>query len=165
MSTCRTHYTRLKLIIYTTVTVFLTYCCCTGFKLVEKCHGHGQRSNCTHCPDGQYLDQMNYSPNCWKCKRCRGRQSNVTTMPVCVVLVNGVFFLPLFTENEVEKTKCTRDTNTVCRCNDGFYRSYIDSVTYECIKCTACQANEKKIQNCKTNSTAFSSVHVFYPAF
>lgn len=100
--------------------------CPAGFKLVEKCHGHGQRSNCTHCPDGQYLDQMNYSPNCWKCKRCR--------------------------ENEVEKTKCTRDTNTVCRCNDGFYRSYIDSVTYECIKCTACQANEKKIQNCSSDS-------------
>lgn len=50
-----------------------TWCSCfPGFKLVEKCHAEGQRSNCTTCPDDQYMDEPNYSPNCRSCRRCKG---------------------------------------------------------------------------------------------
>uniref|UniRef100_A0A8D3E2Q0 Tumor necrosis factor receptor superfamily, member 1a n=1 Tax=Scophthalmus maximus TaxID=52904 RepID=A0A8D3E2Q0_SCOMX len=45
--------------------------CSPGFKLVEKCHATGQRSNCTPCPTGQFMDQMNYFSNCRPCKRCK----------------------------------------------------------------------------------------------
>ncbi|XP_078108766.1 tumor necrosis factor receptor superfamily member 1A isoform X3 [Sander vitreus] len=52
--------------------------CLPGFKLVEMCHAMGQRSNCTTCPDGQYTDELNYSPNCRSCRRCKGTPDNNT---------------------------------------------------------------------------------------
>uniref|UniRef100_A0A3Q0RY11 Tumor necrosis factor receptor superfamily, member 1a n=1 Tax=Amphilophus citrinellus TaxID=61819 RepID=A0A3Q0RY11_AMPCI len=87
--------------------------CSPGFKLLEKCHGPKERSNCIHCPDGQYIDQMNYSNNC--------RQS---------------------AKHEIEESPCNRYQNTKCRCEDGYYKNKIDSVTYECRRCKKCKADE-----------------------
>ncbi|KAM9723885.1 tumor necrosis factor receptor superfamily member 1A isoform 1-T1 [Menidia menidia] len=101
--------------------------CPAGFKLVEKCHTVGHRSNCTTCPKGQYNDQINASPNCRPCKICKARN------------------------HEIEVTKCKRDQNAICRCEDGYYKDYIDTETYQCLKCTKCGPNEKEIQTCTEN--------------
>ncbi|XP_070692066.1 tumor necrosis factor receptor superfamily member 1A [Pempheris klunzingeri] len=99
--------------------------CFPGFKLVEKCHATGQRSNCSICPDGQYTDQMNSSPNCRSCRRCKSKK-----------------------KHEIQVSKCEKHRNTICRCEPGYYRSYIDSETYECLKCTPCGPDEKEKQKC-----------------
>lgn len=74
----------------------------SGFKLVEKCHATGQRSNCTPCPTGQFMDQMNYFSNCRPCKRCKSK-SNFTfnlsqfhLLDSSVLLQLTVCFVPLF---------------------------------------------------------------------
>lgn len=97
--------------------------CPPGFKLVEKCHARGQRSNCTHCGDGEYMDQMNFYPNCRRCKRC-----------------NKPY--------EVTFSKCAIDRNTICHCKTGYYKSKIDSETSQCLKCTPCGPDEKETSMC-----------------
>uniref|UniRef100_A0A8C9YT70 Tumor necrosis factor receptor superfamily, member 1a n=1 Tax=Sander lucioperca TaxID=283035 RepID=A0A8C9YT70_SANLU len=92
--------------------------CLAGFKLVEKCHAEGQRSNCTTCPDDQYMDEPNYSPNCRTSK------------------------------HEEEVSSCQSDKNTICKCEDGYYKSNIDSETYECRRCSQCRQDEKERQTC-----------------
>ncbi|XP_039973523.1 tumor necrosis factor receptor superfamily member 1A isoform X2 [Xiphias gladius] len=98
--------------------------CSPGFKLVEKCHATGQRSICTPCPDGQFTDQMNFFPNCRRCTRCKT------------------------SKHEFEVSPCERNKNTICQCKEGYYKSHIDSETYECLKCTQCGPDEKEKQNC-----------------
>uniref|UniRef100_A0A8C2WKN1 Tumor necrosis factor receptor superfamily, member 1a n=1 Tax=Cyclopterus lumpus TaxID=8103 RepID=A0A8C2WKN1_CYCLU len=90
--------------------------CSPGFKLVEKCNATGQRSTCAPCPAGQYTDQMNFFPNCLSCRRCKA------------------------SKHEVEVSPCRRPQNTVCRCEAGYYKSNIDSETYECRRCTPFQS-------------------------
>ncbi|XP_070768607.1 tumor necrosis factor receptor superfamily member 1A [Enoplosus armatus] len=97
--------------------------CPPGFKLAEKCHATGRTSNCTVCPDGQYTDQMNFSPNCRSCRRCK-------------------------IKHEVEDSPCERHKNTICRCVDGYYKHNIDSETYECRRCSPCRPDEKVKQTC-----------------
>ncbi|XP_070823489.1 tumor necrosis factor receptor superfamily member 1A [Chaetodon trifascialis] len=97
--------------------------CSPGFKLVEKCHAVGQRSNCTPCPAGQYTDQMNFSPNCRRCRRCK-------------------------TKHDVQVSACERHQNTICRCEDGYYKYHIDSETYECRRCRQCGPDEKEKKTC-----------------
>ncbi|CAJ1062502.1 tumor necrosis factor receptor superfamily member 1A isoform X1 [Xyrichtys novacula] len=99
--------------------------CPKGFKLLEECSGPNQRSNCTPCPAPfQYSDHMNHFPTCKSCKRCSR------------------------SGHEIEITPCKRDQNTICRCVEGYYRSYIDSQTYDCIKCSQCGSNERVKQTC-----------------
>lgn len=98
--------------------------CSAGYKLVEECHGRGFRTNCESCPAGQYMDKINYARNCIACKVCKAR----------------IF--------EIEVSKCTKSKNTVCRCMDGYYKSAIDSVTYECFKCSTCGDNEIEHRKC-----------------
>lgn len=98
--------------------------CSPGFKLVEKCHAVGQRSNCTLCPVGQYTDQMNFSPNCRRCRRCKT------------------------TKHELEISACERYQNTICRCEEGYYKNSIDSETYECRRCRQCGPDEKTKKPC-----------------
>ncbi|KAM9309461.1 tumor necrosis factor receptor superfamily member 1A isoform 1-T4 [Pholidichthys leucotaenia] len=100
--------------------------CSPGFKLVEQCHGVGQRSHCRQCPPRQYMDQLNYSRNCKQCSRCK--------------------------KHAVEESPCKSDKNTVCQCEDGYYKHEIDSVTYECLPCKQCSADEEVKQTCKKNS-------------
>ncbi|XP_041843104.1 tumor necrosis factor receptor superfamily member 1A isoform X2 [Melanotaenia boesemani] len=98
--------------------------CSAGFKLAEKCHAAGQRSNCTICPNGEFTEHMNSFPNCRRCKTCK--EGN----------------------NEFVKAKCIPHQNTVCQCNPGYYKSKIDSQTYECLRCTPCQPDERQLQKC-----------------
>lgn len=100
--------------------------CSPGFKLVEECHAAGQRSNCTPCPLGQYTDQMNYVFTCMSCKRC------------------------LASRNEVQVSACQSNQNTICQCKDGYYKSNIDSVSSQCLKCLPCGPNEMVKQACTT---------------
>ncbi|XP_074540343.1 tumor necrosis factor receptor superfamily member 1A [Halichoeres trimaculatus] len=102
--------------------------CSPGFKLVDKCYASNQRSNCTPCPESQYTDQMNHFPNCRSCKVCKG------------------------SKHEIEVSPCERHRNTICRCKDGYYKSYIDSETYECRKCTKCGTDEKEQDKCTPES-------------
>ncbi|XP_028280280.1 tumor necrosis factor receptor superfamily member 1A [Parambassis ranga] len=102
--------------------------CSAGLKLVEKCHAAGHRSNCTACPDGEYTDQMNYSYNCRRCRRCRK------------------------SKHELEESACKRESNTVCKCEDGYYKSKIDSETYQCLKCKQCGADEVEEMKCTKDS-------------
>lgn len=96
--------------------------CSPGFKLQEKCHGPKERSTCTQCPEGQYLEFMNYSPNCLSCRTCKGLKIQV---------------LP-----------CLSYQNTKCRCKDGYYKIRIDSETFDCRTCKKCKADEVEMQKC-----------------
>uniref|UniRef100_A0A3B5BES1 Uncharacterized LOC103365293 n=1 Tax=Stegastes partitus TaxID=144197 RepID=A0A3B5BES1_9TELE len=100
--------------------------CSPGFKLVEKCHATGQRSNCTACSDGEFTDQMNFFPNCKRCRRCQCK----TTQP-----------------NPVSQSKaCEPHQDTICRCMPGFYKFRIDSETSECRRCSTCGPDEPEKQ-------------------
>nr|XP_046255199.1 tumor necrosis factor receptor superfamily member 1A [Scatophagus argus]XP_046255200.1 tumor necrosis factor receptor superfamily member 1A [Scatophagus argus] len=98
--------------------------CSPGFKIVEKCHAAGQRSKCIPCPAGQYTNQMNYSPNCRSCKQCKT------------------------SKHELQVSPCQQNQNTICRCEDGYYKINIDSVISECRRCRKCGNNEKEKQKC-----------------
>lgn len=98
--------------------------CLPGFKLVENCRGHGYRSNCTLCPAGQYMDKMNFFPNCFRCTRCNKDAS------------------------QVEESPCTLTKNRVCRCKDGYYKSVISSQTFDCFECSTCGKNETEVTPC-----------------
>ncbi|XP_042345324.1 tumor necrosis factor receptor superfamily member 1A [Plectropomus leopardus] len=100
--------------------------CSPGFKLVETCHALNERSNCTLCPDGQYTDQMNSSPTCRSCKSCKA------------------------SKHEEEESPCERDRNAICRCEEGFYKSVIDSETFQCLRCKQCRKDEKLKQSCSS---------------
>ncbi|XP_054477622.1 tumor necrosis factor receptor superfamily member 1A isoform X2 [Anoplopoma fimbria] len=97
--------------------------CPQGFKLLDMCNATGQRSNCLPCPAGQYVDQINYYDKCHSCRRCKQK-------------------------HEVEVSSCESKQNTVCRCVDGYYKSKIDSETYECRRCKQCGKDEKTLQTC-----------------
>ncbi|KAM7421058.1 hypothetical protein PAMA_015304 [Pampus argenteus] len=98
--------------------------CPPGFKLLNECQAQGQRSTCAPCPNGQYMDEMNYFSNCLRCKRCKKLK------------------------NEIEVLKCEPSKNTICRCEDGYYKVKIDSVTTDCNKCSKCGPDEKEKQAC-----------------
>uniref|UniRef100_A0A3Q3EN13 Tumor necrosis factor receptor superfamily, member 1a n=1 Tax=Labrus bergylta TaxID=56723 RepID=A0A3Q3EN13_9LABR len=94
--------------------------CHPGFKLVKMCPNKDQRSNCTACPKSQFNEERNYTPNCRTCKICRSRES-----------------------------PCDTKHNTVCRCEDGYYKSIIDSENSECIRCSRCGQNKREKQKCE----------------
>lgn len=98
--------------------------CSPGFKLQEKCHGPKERSTCTPCPEGEYLEFMNYYPNCRRCIPCKARN------------------------NEIEVSPCSRNQNTKCRCKDGYYKYTVDSETSVCLKCKNCKDDEVELQIC-----------------
>ncbi|XP_039885976.1 tumor necrosis factor receptor superfamily member 1A isoform X1 [Simochromis diagramma] len=98
--------------------------CSPGFKLQEKCHGPKERSTCTQCPGGQYLEFMNYSPNCLPCRTCKALK------------------------NEIQVSPCLGNQNTKCRCKDGYYKIRIDSETFDCRRCKTCKADEVEMQKC-----------------
>ncbi|XP_030250348.1 tumor necrosis factor receptor superfamily member 1A isoform X2 [Sparus aurata] len=102
--------------------------CPPGYKLVEECHAAGQRSNCTRCGYRQFMDLMNYVVNCKSCRNCKA------------------------SKHEVEVSTCTKYQNTICRCEDGYYKVVISKNTDDCRKCKQCAANEKEIQKCTPDS-------------
>ncbi|XP_065813757.1 tumor necrosis factor receptor superfamily member 1A [Labrus bergylta] len=98
--------------------------CHPGFKLVKMCLNKDQRSNCTACPKSQFNEERNYTPNCRTCKICRKSW------------------------HEIEESPCDTKHNTVCRCEDGYYKSIIDSENSECIRCSRCGQNKREKQKC-----------------
>ncbi|XP_078143159.1 tumor necrosis factor receptor superfamily member 1A [Centroberyx gerrardi] len=96
--------------------------CPAGFKLGADCQAERERSQCLPCAKGEYTDQINYSPTCRSCKRCK--------------------------KFEEEVSPCASYRNTICRCKDGFYKRVIDSDTNECLKCTSCGAGERQTEKC-----------------
>ncbi|XP_019948622.1 tumor necrosis factor receptor superfamily member 1A [Paralichthys olivaceus] len=98
--------------------------CSPGYKLVEKCNAIGHRSKCAPCLPGQFMDQLNFYPNCKSCRICRA------------------------SKHEHTLTKCVSKQNTICECDSGYYRFHIDSQAYECRKCAQCAPDEKEKQNC-----------------
>uniref|UniRef100_A0A3Q3ERP2 Tumor necrosis factor receptor superfamily member 6 n=1 Tax=Labrus bergylta TaxID=56723 RepID=A0A3Q3ERP2_9LABR len=100
--------------------------CHPGFKLVKMCPNKDQRSNCTACPKSQFNEERNYTPNCRTCKICRKSW------------------------HEIEESPCDTKHNTVCRCEDGYYKSIIDSENSECIRCSRCGQNKREKQKCES---------------
>lgn len=77
--------------------------------------------------------------------------------PVCFAVVecqSSALFFSLSTtpENDVMVSPCDRTQNTVCRCQDGYYKHIIDSEEYACYRCKPCELNEKEIQRCEPNN-------------
>nr|XP_020511422.1 tumor necrosis factor receptor superfamily member 3 [Labrus bergylta] len=103
--------------------------CHPGFKLVKMCPNKDQRSNCTACPKSQFNEERNYTPNCRTCKICRKSW------------------------HEIEESPCDTKHNTVCRCEDGYYKSIIDSENSECIRCSRCGQNKREKQKCTRRKT------------
>lgn len=96
--------------------------CFKGYKLAEECTAPGRRSKCIPCPSDQYRDTINFDKNCRKCKSCK--------------------------RFEVMVSPCKRTQNTVCRCQDGYYKLNFSSQDYACYRCKTCELNEKEIQKC-----------------
>uniref|UniRef100_A0A667XEM1 Tumor necrosis factor receptor superfamily, member 1a n=1 Tax=Myripristis murdjan TaxID=586833 RepID=A0A667XEM1_9TELE len=91
--------------------------CAQGFRYVADCQAEGQRTSCKPCEEGEtFMDQMNYTPNCKICKRCK--------------------------KYEVMVSPCSKERNTVCRCKTGFYKEVIGPGTDQCIKCHSCGLRE-----------------------
>lgn len=65
-------------------------------------------------------------------------------------------------KHEVEVSTCTNYQNTICRCEDGYYKVVISKDTDDCRKCKQCAANEKEIQKCKSKDLAMLSITVIH---
>ncbi|XP_010768855.1 tumor necrosis factor receptor superfamily member 1A [Notothenia coriiceps] len=113
--------------------------CLPGFRLVEKCHSNNTRSICKQCGTGLYTDQENYARNCRSCRKCKA------------------------SNHEVEISPCKAVRNTVCRCEDGYYKHNIDSEKYECLKCSSCKLNEIEKRTCTPeNNTVCACEEKYY---
>uniref|UniRef100_A0A667X0J7 Tumor necrosis factor receptor superfamily, member 1a n=1 Tax=Myripristis murdjan TaxID=586833 RepID=A0A667X0J7_9TELE len=119
--------------------------CAQGFRYVADCQAEGQRTSCKPCEEGEtFMDQMNYTPNCKICKRCKSRY-------------------------EVMVSPCSKERNTVCRCKTGFYKEVIGPGTDQCIKCHSCGLREIQtycMHLCKGMCTLIHTVaHCANPPF
>lgn len=140
--------------------------CCPGFRLEEECSAPRARSNCTPCPSGLYIDTINYAHNCKKCRSCKSTAPRflprllqsplLASQWLNTAVFSSSSSSSLFSatpEHDVLVSPCERHRNAVCRCEDGYYRSNIDSGTYECLKCRRCGPNEKEGQKCESGSS------------
>lgn len=93
--------------------------CPPGYKLKEQCPGKGLRSKCEKCGVGTYLDAINFSQNCFACRKCR-------------------------TDVEDVISACTIEKNTVCACKTGYYKKPINSITWSCRPCKKCVRENKE---------------------
>ncbi|CAL8247369.1 unnamed protein product [Lota lota] len=98
--------------------------CTPGFKLGAHCVAVDQRTKCVPCPQGQYNEHVNYSPNCRSCQRCRELEETVVN--------------------------CSSKRNTVCRCKNGYYKDVIDSGTSQCLRCSKCGHGERQSEKCSS---------------
>uniref|UniRef100_A0A674MSF6 Tumor necrosis factor receptor superfamily, member 1a n=1 Tax=Takifugu rubripes TaxID=31033 RepID=A0A674MSF6_TAKRU len=110
--------TPLPTVLLLLVSPYSSCLCFPGYRLKEECSAPRERSNCTACPYGQYMDTMNYADKCRTCRKC------------------NMVFRP-----------CKGNQNTVCQCDKGYYRSNIDSENFECLKCRQCDHPEKEKNN------------------
>ncbi|XP_067257875.1 tumor necrosis factor receptor superfamily member 1A isoform X1 [Chanodichthys erythropterus] len=97
--------------------------CHAGFKLKAECPKPGMKSECVKCEDGTYLDQPNYSPNCFRCQKCK--------------------------HNSKESLECTHKSNRGCECMKGYYKIKLSHTDWECYRCkTVCGPGQVKTGDC-----------------
>ncbi|XP_062394537.1 tumor necrosis factor receptor superfamily member 1A isoform X2 [Sardina pilchardus] len=97
--------------------------CIPGFVQHKECSGEGRTTECKPCRNGTYMDVANYYANCFRCRKCK-----VT---------------------EVEITKCNYKTNTVCQCKPGYYKkNIIPELDHECRRCKKCGDGEIETSPC-----------------
>lgn len=78
----------------------------------------------------------------------------ISDSPVCCTVAECQLFFafPTMPDHNVQVTPCERHRNIVCQCEDGYYRFYINSETYECLKCKRCDPNQKESQRCESTN-------------
>ncbi|XP_059184859.1 tumor necrosis factor receptor superfamily member 4 [Centropristis striata] len=67
-------------------------------------------STCSSCPDGFYQPEESDSQHCKACSKCNTQRGSYVVQ------------------------KCTKETDTVCKCHEGFVRSARDPTTCRCDK-------------------------------
>ncbi|KAI5106222.1 tumor necrosis factor receptor superfamily member 1A precursor, partial [Silurus meridionalis] len=99
--------------------------CPPGFKLTKACSGHGQRSTCEKCSPGLFLDSINYTPNCFSCRKpCENA----------------------FKEREIQN--CTHIQNRICGCHNEYYQFVVEENTKHCLPCRKCGSGEVETRPC-----------------
>ncbi|XP_030640697.1 tumor necrosis factor receptor superfamily member 1A [Chanos chanos] len=106
--------------------------CPPGYRLKEQCPGEGQRSVCEKCEAGYFLDKLNYFGNCFRCKRCKDLELEISPCEPHRDRVCGCK-LEFYTKNN-ECKRCTRcgpgqkkiggctgANDTLCVCEDNHY--------------------------------------------
>lgn len=91
--------------------------CKPGTRLTMECT-IASDTVCEPCPDGLYMDNMNYYSNCLKCPTCREEKG----------LMYG--------------TNCSADTKAVCVCKPGMYCSRNHQECEECKNHKTCKPGE-----------------------
>lgn len=97
--------------------------CHPGFKLKKECHAKNMRSECEKCVEGTYLEQANYSPNCFRCQECKKPHS-------------------------MQSSPCTPYSDRVCDCEIGYYKKKIYDLEWECSPCKVCGDGQIEIHKC-----------------
>lgn len=97
--------------------------CHPGFKLKEECPKPNTRSECVKCENGNFLDTLNYNPNCFRCRECKKPHSK-------------------------EISPCTSKTNRECGCENGYYKKKIVDLEWECSRCRVCGPTQLKTGEC-----------------
>ncbi|XP_076844584.1 tumor necrosis factor receptor superfamily member 1A [Brachyhypopomus gauderio] len=97
--------------------------CPPGFKLTKKCAGVSLRSQCEKCSNGTFQDKTNYFENCFRCSKCK-------------------------TKNSYEIAACTHLKDVECVCKDGYYKKEINRDTWSCAACKKCGDGERKGKEC-----------------
>lgn len=137
--------------------------CFPGYKLAEECTAPGRRSKCIPCPSDQYRDTINFDKNCRKCKSCKSTVQWSLPQQIrfpCLICSGWMticclalfFFISTTPGFEVMVSPCERTQNTVCRCQDGYYKLNFSSQDYTCYRCKTCELNEKEIQKCEPSN-------------
>ena len=134
------------------------------------------KPHCQNCP-AQHVKTINASTRmcveCWPCTVCgEGRGSSVPCGAVvtvgtelhCVLCVLGTNFSDSTStgqcqpcgmclgKHESVHSKCTRESNVVCKCDVGFFRN---KTTKECLSCASCCSGDHSIlEHCKRDREA-----------
>ena len=134
------------------------------------------KPHCQNCP-AQHVKTINASArmcvDCWPCTVCNeGSGSSVSCGAVvtvgtklhCVLCVPGTNFSDstgtgqcqpcgmCSGKHESVHSKCTRESNVVCKCDVGFFRN---KTTQECLPCASCCSGDHNIlEHCKRDGEA-----------
>ncbi|XP_065115200.1 tumor necrosis factor receptor superfamily member 1B [Paramisgurnus dabryanus] len=105
-----------------------TQLCCSkckpGTRLGTKCT-NDQDTVCLPCPDGQFLEKMNYNTNCFSCRKCDENKG---------LIINRI---------------CSADTNADCICKPGMYCAEPGSASgcSHCKKHKICKPGDGVVQH------------------
>ncbi|CAM4698300.1 unnamed protein product [Leuciscus chuanchicus] len=97
--------------------------CHPGFKLKAECPEPDKRSECVKCENGTFLEKSNYNKNCFRCQNCNKPHSK-------------------------EISPCKHDTDRICVCEGGYYKTKLDDYEWECSPCKECGHGQFKTGEC-----------------